>query len=339
MSMPSNDFKEYVLKPLSYLYNEYIRFGDEFVAVLINQFPWLASVFKHFQDFREVFKITKSKYGMVYDVKYIYTLDPGAIGMLVYDEVRKVKEKVPSTILDYVVSYIHHKIPLLLKLEALSKLIDCLAFSPLSLLFYLFDESAKVLKIFTEKGKKRHEAIKVIKLCMDRIVESIEHLKSAPYVNEMLPRAPLFKVKIVDIIPLWRSWMKINFPIFSIELTTPLYPRKYGILSTYAALSVLEDVTTKFLEHLEEGTKPDDETLKMIYGMLGTIRYSRNFISSFHAFKIDTSSSYPYPEETTRGVVDMYKKIMKDYFKIRKKDKVKFSDMKDIFHRIVAFLD
>ena len=104
----------------------------------------------------------------------------------------------------------------------------------------------------------------------------------------------------------------------------------------YLVYKGLPEIIDTLVKHLKEGSEPSDSdfcNITAFFGVLACIHIlSRRMTSLKPKYKgIDRP-------ELLSGAYKVYENMMKHYAKVRKKDEVKLSDLKDVLHKVVVFI-
>lgn len=171
-----------------------------------------------------------------------------------------------------------------------------------------------------------------------RYYTDIDNMKDLNEVREIpaidlsnLPRAQPIEIKYLGYLSEYKGvTQKGDFPMFSIELYTPLYPKKVCLLICHASALKMEEVLEKFKKLLSAESKPSNEELIEIGSVLGasTLAHDHFF---FYVFGKDF-------DVEGLGLWSWYTKLTKEYFKVRKKDKRSLAKVAKLLRCITSIL-
>ncbi len=340
VKIDSKDVDEYLIKPLAYIYSEYTSFADELTKVLINQFPWFRNILSDFAVVKPLFFYRMGMTTRVYN-----TIDKCTLSFYVHEALSKVKDKVPTSLLDPIAEVIEKNVPAIFLWETLGISIMNLISKFTVVSDELKNSMGRVRKIFTEKEGKRRKVIKKIMEALEPFPQVINVLRNA-FSMEPIPEREPPKIEVGGYLRYVREYSGVpseintidGLLIYSIKIEGMFYPLKYALLNAFAFLQRFLNNTQTFINYLIEGTQPSEEELNEIGAMLGVATYLSSYSRPLSTAKRKFRELHRPEEFSGAGGYKIYEEFMKDYSKMRKKNEVKLKDMREPLHRAVAFL-
>lgn len=340
MSIESSDIEEYVLKPFCYLYNEYVRFADELTRVLIEQLPWLANVLDRFATIAPVYFSTGSGVTRAY-----YTIDRAVLSMYIYDELGRIKDKIPTPNLDPVIEVIRENMPALFMMETLGRAIGIGFFSPMESLASEFKFSmGELRKAITGSERKRRKLLNKVNESIKN-AETIVNILRETLEEEDVPNTPPPRTEILDRVRYVKrvdgsisDFMRADgLLIYALRIYGIYYPLKFALLNGYLLLKTFPDDIMALKHGLEEGGLPDEESFLRISTLLGLGTYLSPLSDHISSARIRYGTTVDMPEAGD-GAFKVFENIIKNYSKIRGKREIKAKDLRETLYKIVAYI-